>query len=343
MANLSGTRVPTIPKMFPKKPHVFPISERENMMRMLNHEKPMWLPNIFDSSQEAPNVGLGEVPKQGDDFTDAFGVEFKYSEAQGSATPVNTVLSCVTEWKNEVVWPDIGKFDLDGVAKNFVRDENLALQARLFSACFEHLHFLEGFEQALIDLITEPETCREFFETTVDFYIELFDKKYALFPYDWVFYNDDWGTARAPFFSIDTLRETILSPTIRYIKHIQSKGVKVVFHNCGMVESFVPILVDEVGADALDIQPINNISWILKTYGERVTPMLQGPDSFFFYDPATTLEQVREKARHYVDVYGAQANPGSGAMIMYNAPTEEMTNAFLDELYAYSMEKYKGL
>lgn len=102
--------------------------------------------------------------------------------------------------------------------KDFVRDENLALQTRLFSACFEHLHFLEGFEQALIDLVTEPEACRALFETTVDFYIELFDRKYAAFPYDWVFYNDDWGTARAPFFSVDTLRETILTPTIR-IQH----------------------------------------------------------------------------------------------------------------------------
>jgi hypothetical protein len=343
MANLTEIRVPTIPKIFPKKPHVFPISERENLLRALNHEKPLWMPNIFDNSQEAPNVGLGEFPKNGEDFKDMFGVEFKFSEAQGSATPVNTVLSCVTEWEKEVTWPDMNQMDFAAAAKSFVRDESLALQTRLFSACFEHLHFLEGFEQALVDLVTEPETCRAFFETTVDFYIELFDRKYAYFPYDWVFYNDDWGTARAPFFSVDTLRETILPPTIRYIKHIKSKGIKVIFHNCGMIETFVPILVDEVGADALDIQPINDIAGILKTYGDRVTPMLQSPDSFFFYDPDTTLPQVREKARHYVDVYGAHANPGAGVMLMYNAPTEEMYNAFMDEIYAYSMEKYKGL
>jgi uncharacterized protein YneR len=55
------------------------------------------------------------------------------------------------------------------------------------------------------------------------------------------------------------------------------------------------------------------------------------------------LNQVREKARFYVDVYGARVNPGAGVMLMYNAPTEEMYNVFMDEIYAYSMEKYKGL
>jgi hypothetical protein len=343
MANISEIKVPTISKFFPKKPHVFPISERENLLRALNCEKPLWMPNIFDSSQEAPNVSPGETPKMGEDFTDAFGVRYKFSEAQGSATPVNTVLSGVTEWKKEVVWPDLEQLDVAAAAKGFIRDENLALQTRLFSACFEHLHFLEGFEQALVDLVTEPEACRELFEATVDYYIALFDKKYAVFQYDWVFYNDDWGTAHGPFFSIDTLRETILQPTIRYVKHIRSKGVKVIFHNCGLIDAFVPILVEEVGADALDIQPINDIAGILKRYGDRVTPMLQGPDSFFFYDPDTTLSQVREKARYYVDVYGAHANPGAGAMLMYGAPTEEMYNAFMDEIYEYSMEKYAGL
>jgi hypothetical protein len=343
MSDISEIKVPTQPKMFPKKIHDFPISERDNLMLMLNHKKPMWMANLFDSSQEAPNVGPGGGPKPGENYIDAFGVEYQFSEAQGSATPINRVLSEVSEWQNEVKWPDLSTLDFAPDADAFVRDDNLALQSRLFSTCFEHLHFLEGFEQALVDLITEPDACRSFFERSVDYFIELFDMKYKYFKYDWVFYNDDWGTAHGPFFSEEALRATILQPTIRYIKYIKSKGIKVIFHNCGLVNDFIPILVDEVGADGLDIQPINDISGIIKKYGDRVTPTLQGADSYFFYDPDTTLDQVREKARNYVDVYGASSNPGAGAVLMFHAPTEEVYNAFLDEVYAYSLEKYKGL
>jgi hypothetical protein len=343
MTRVSDIKIPTLPKIFPKKQHDFPISERENLMRVLNHEKPAWMPNIFESSQEAPNVTIGEMPGFGKDFTDMFGVEYRFSETQGSATPINKALSNVTRWKEEVVWPDLSRLDVETAAAGFVRDEGLALYSRLFSACFEHLHFLDGFEQALIDLVTEPAACREFFEASVDFYIKMFDLKYAAFKYDWVFYNDDWGTAHGPFFSEKTLRETILEPTKRYVSYIRSKGVKVIFHNCGLVDRFIPLLVDEIGADGLDIQPINDIKGILENFGDRVSPMLQSPDPYFFYDPETTLEAIREKARHYVGYYGARANPGAGVMLMFAAPTEEVYNAFMDEIYAYSLEQYTGL
>jgi hypothetical protein len=343
MTDTSKIFVPAMPQIFPKKQRSFPITERENLMRMLNHEKPLWMPHIFESSQEAPNIGPGEVMNPGEDFTDAFGVKFKFSEQQGSATPVNRVLSSVTAWKDEVKWPDLSTVDFEGAKEGFVRDESLALTTRLFSACFEHLHFLEGFEQALVDLVEEPEVCEEFFDASVDYFIELFDRRHALFPYDWVFYNDDWGTAHGPFFSTDTLRGSILRPTKRFVNHIQSKGVKVIFHNCGKIESFLPILIDEIGADGLDIQPINDLSMILREYGDRITPTLQGPDPYFFYDPETTLDEIRAKARHYVDLYGAQANPGAGVILMPSGLTEEKYNAFMDEIIAYSMEQYGGL
>jgi hypothetical protein len=350
MANISEIKIPTQPKTFKMHDKDYPISPRENILRALRQEKPLWLPDIFSCSQEAPDALLGGVhakrsgpPKDGDLEVDWFGVESKWSEAQGSPTPVTTVLSCVTEWQKEIKWPNLAEYDFAAPAPDFVRDEKYALYTRLMSIGFEQFHFLEGFEQALIDLISEPAACRELFEALVDFNIEVFDQKNKAYPYDYVFYHDDWGTARGPFFSVDLLRETVLQPTIRYVRHIQSKGIPVLFHNCGLINDFIPLIVEEIGVNALDLQSINDIKGILTKYGDRITPDLQHPDHYFFFDPDTTVAQVKEKAHEHVDIYGAQANPGAGALYMFIAPDEEIYHGFMDELYDYSLDKYRGL
>jgi hypothetical protein len=346
MANISEIIIPTKPAIFPRKPYDFPISKRENLMLLLNHQKPYWMPFVMPSSQDIPPINLIEMPPPGNDFIDMFGVAHKYSEAQGSSTPVNQALSGAAKWREQVKWPDLSPLDelCAKAAEGFKRDETRALTTRLASTCFEHLHFLTGFEQALVDLMLEPDECRAFFEASVDFFIKIFDTKYKYFKVDWVFYNDDWGTAHGPFFSEDVLRASIFEPTKRYVNYIRSKGVKVIFHNCGLVNSWVPIIVEEIGADGLDIQyELNDISGIMKKYGNRASIILQNPDSYFFFDPDVTLEQVREKARYYVDTFGAQTNPGAGGMLMYFAPTEDVYNTFTEEIYDYSIEMYKNL
>jgi uroporphyrinogen decarboxylase len=352
MSNISEINVPTMYNSFPKRPRDYPISERENIMRALNHEKPLWMPNLSAGSQLAPAGPNGDQPdfssgnkeksEQVRDYTDWFGTEYKYSDAAGSATPVSTVLSDVTKWKEEVVWPDLDKLDWKAGSEDFVRDENLAVHGIFVASCFERLHMLEGFEQALIDLITEPETCREFFERSMDFRIETFHRMNEVYHYDYILFNDDWGTARGPFFSVDLMKETMLQPVARAVREIQKTGVKFIFHNCGLINDFIPYLVEDIKVDGLQIQMINDLKHIIGIYGDRVTPELQRPEVYKFFDPETTLEEVRAIARNLVDTYGAHVNPGAGCTYSLNVPTAEVYNAFEDEMYSYSLEKYKG-
>jgi hypothetical protein len=316
-------------------------------MKAFNHEKPMWMPNLGASSQLAP-AGPNEdqismSSAHSGSYTDWFGVQYQFTEEQGSATPVGPVLSAVAKWKEEVVWPDLDSLDWKAGYDTFERDESLALFGQFIASCFERLHTLEGFEQALVDLISEKEASREFFEAAMDFRIEVFNRMNDIYHYDYIIFNDDWGTARGPFFSPDLFRETILPPVSRAIKEIRKTGVKVVFHNCGLIDSFIPYLVDDIGADGLQIQNINDIKGILQAYGDKVTVEYQRPDPYLMFDPDTTLDQVRALARDIVDTYGAHTNPGSGCVYTPSAPTAEAYNAFDDEIYGYSMEKYKGL
>jgi hypothetical protein len=341
---MAKINIPVIPLQFNIKEQDYPISQGENLYRALSHEKPLWMPNFMGSSQMAPVHNINTPSNDGScDYRDWFGIGFKYSEAQGSPTPIKPVLSEVVNWEKELLWPNIADYNLSIPAPDFIRDPNRLVYTRLPSIGFQQLHSLEDFEQALVDLVTEPETCRSLFEANVDFFIKAFDEKNKAYKYDYVFYSDDWGTARAPFFSVDTMRETLLEPTKRFIKHVKESGVKIVFHNCGQINHFLPLIIEDIQPDGMDIQFINDIEGFMRKYGNTVTIDLQKPDEMLFFDPDTALETIKERARAYVDTFGAQVMPGAGGIVMQSAVDEERINVFWDELYNYSLEKYRTL
>jgi hypothetical protein len=342
MKNDTDIRIPVIPPEFRLNDRAYPISPAENLRRALDREKPLWMPNLSADSQQAPMLDTN-TPSGEDacDFRDWFGAGFRFSERQGSPTPILPVLSEVVNWEKEIKWPDLSKFDLSVPDPAFVRDQDRLLYTWLPSVCIQQLYTLEPFEQALIDLITEPAACEAFFEALVDFCIDVFDRKCKAYRYDYVFYGDDWGTMRAPFFSTETMRATMLRPTIRYLKHIKETGVRAIFHNCGLINDFIPVIAEEIEPDAMDLQFINDIEGMMRRYGQRLTFDLQNPANDILYDPRTTRAEIRSKAREYVDVFGAQRMPGAGGVLLQSAIDAERANVFWDEIFAYSLEKYR--
>ncbi|MDR1028205.1 MAG: hypothetical protein LBL63_02165 [Clostridiales Family XIII bacterium] len=343
MEESNSFTIPVIPITFPKKPRDYPISERENLMRALSGKKPVWMPSLWTSSRKIPNDETWDLPDFGiGKTTDWFGVQYQYSEAQSSGTPIRGIFSEIGEWRDKIAWPDLDRVDWGKDAETFVKDENLACGVRMYRGLFETLHAFEGFEQTLVDLILNPDECRAFFERMADHKIGMFEHFHAFYHLDYVIYNDDWGTTRAPFFSLDLFKKTLLEPTKRIADAIRSKGVKLIFHNCGLIDSFIPCLVEDIGAEGLHIQKINDIEGILRTYGAKTTVDYR-PDETILYDPNTTAERARACAREMVDRFGAHTNPGPGIIYNAYAVNEELFYAFDDEVYRYSLEKYRGL
>jgi uroporphyrinogen-III decarboxylase len=337
-------KIPTMPPVWPTVKRETPVTPRENLMLALNHEKPYWMADFYASSQVFVSSIAQDAPiERTKDTTDWFGVEYKFSEAQGSNTPMGNVLNDITEWEEKIKWPDLSQFDWASDGAQLERDESLALYMRMSNGPFERLHALEGFEQALIDLITEPEAVRDFLERLVDFKIELFNCIRDHIPLDYIMAADDWGTARAPFFSTDTFEKTILEPTKRFVKAVQARGTKFVSHCCGAVDPFVPYMVEEIGFDAIEIQTnLNDLPGILEKYGDRVT-VKHAVKSEIVYDPDTTEEQIRAIARDIVDTYGAHVVPGSGVVMGISSGFENIYYALEDEIYTYSKSRYEGL
>jgi hypothetical protein len=340
----SEIKIPVMPKIFSPIKRDYPISPRENLLKAFRHEKPLWMPNFVTSGQLSPPGPNDDAPNiHSEDYTDWFGVFRKWSESQHSCTPVGTVFDSIYDWDKRITFPNLDALCWDKGADEFVRDENAALHTRFTGGIFQRLHALEGFENALVDMITEPEKCKEFFDIMADFVIDVFHRMHAVYRYDFVMYHDDWGTARGPFFSVELFKETLLEPTKRIYKAIEDAGVIPVSHNCGLVNDFIPYLVDEIGAQGLEIQPINDIKGILRTYGNRCTVEYTSPDPYFFNDPDTTEEQLKRRARETVETYGAHTNPGSGCVTAVFTVNEEMYRVFDEEVYRYSLERYRGL
>ena len=342
--NPAEINIPTIPTLHPEKPRDYPISPRENLMRALNCEKPLWMPNLDLDSQISPALAYGDMaPSMFEDSADWFGTQYKYSAVQGTSTPEKGVFNEIKEWREKVKWPDFDKWDWKQGYADFVRDESKALCIMYGYGIWEKLYVFEGFEQAFIDLALEPEECREFFERMADHKIGLFQRLNDVYHYDWVSYHDDYGTSHTQFFSVDMWKEIIFPPTLRIINALKDMGTKVIFHNCGHIEPFIPWLIDEFHSDGLWLQPqVNDFEKLVKTYGDR-TAIYYQPDIFTMYDPDTTPDQARAYARHIVDTCGAHANPGPGAVMASYALREDVWHAFNDEIYEYSLNKYRGI
>ena len=343
MAEKKSISIPIVPQTWALPKREYPITPRDNVMRALSHQKPVWMPNLYGSSQLYQSAIARDSPIERDrDAEDWFGVKYKYSAAQASNTPQGNALTEMSKWEEEVHWEDLNQYDWAADGKRLQRDESLALYMRMSNGPFERMHMIEGFEQALMDIILEPEAVHAFLMRLVDFKIELFNRIRDHVPLDFIIAADDWGTMRAPFFSTKTFEQTILEPTVRFVQAVHDRGTKFVAHCCGKIDPFVPYMVEEIGFDVLEIQGFNDIPGILKKYGDRVT-VEYGSNPQLTHDPDTTEAQIRSHAREIVDRYGAQAVPGSGVVAHIGSSQEHLYYALEEELYEYSKIRYTGL
>lgn len=320
-----------------------PISRRENLMLALNHQKPMWMPSLYGDAQIVTcKTSRDMAPtKQAAGF-DWFGTRYEYSATVDCNMPVGGVLEDITEWREKVKWPDMDALDWSHDADDFVRDENLACYARLSNGIFERIHAFEGFEQALLDMMVEPDECRDFFLRLADYKIELFNHYADCFPLDFVVAADDYGTARAPFFSTAMYEDLLLEPTRRYVEAVHARGIKFYSHCCGVVAPFMPYFVD-MGVDGVEIQQeLNDLPSIMKEFGDRLVIEVR-PDFSVINAEGATEEDLIRAAREVVDTFGAHNNPGSGGVTAGWGGEGERMKIVNREIVRYSMEKYAAV
>lgn len=344
---MANFHIPVFPPLMPMPEHDFPITQRENLMMAFRHEKPYYMPCTYQATQwvwpKAFTICCNNMVST-EECIDWFGIHYKYEAVQTSTTPIPPFpLDGIENWR-DIPWPSVYDYDWEEDFPQFVRDETRALGMRTFgNGTFEQLHFIEGFEQCLIDIISEPEECRAFFEKLTDLKEDMFKVQNDLYHYDFACHNDDWSNAKSQFFSTEIFEQTLLEPAVRLSEYVKKTGCAYMVHICGKMEVWLPYIVDDIKADLIEIQSINNIDGIIDTYGDRVTVEYM-PDPYIMYNPETTVEQVREYARSIVDRFGAHKNKGSGiALFLIGGTIPDIYYAFEDEIYNYSRKCYADL
>ena len=91
----------------------FPITPKENMVRMLKGENPLWVPNqILDNNAVQPLV-MPDARARNFGGTDWFGIEWQYEPKSMASMvrPGTRRLSEISRWREEIVWPDLGEIN----------------------------------------------------------------------------------------------------------------------------------------------------------------------------------------------------------------------------------------
>ena len=94
--------------------------------------------------------------------------------------------------------------------------------------------------------------------------------------------------------------------------------------------------------EVFGLEDINDLPKIVHTYADRLLIEVK-PDPKVVYDDEMTDTQLIKHIHRLVDTYGAQANPGSGAVMNLGCGSAHGFYLMEEELYQYSKKQYSGL
>ncbi|HXL01497.1 MAG TPA: uroporphyrinogen decarboxylase family protein [Candidatus Atribacteria bacterium] len=213
-------------------------------------------------------------------------------------------------------WPDPAKtMDLSGVrekAKNLKEsNEYLLVGDMIDTGIFEPCWYLRGFENFLVDLLTDVDFVTTLLEGMYTYQL----KKYSLFLQevgeflDVVFVGDDLATAESVIMSPKTYREIIKPYHKEYFKNLKkmTPQAQFLYHSCGSIFSFIPDLI-EVGVDILNPVQVSAQNMDTKVLKEKFGGELSfwGAIDTTQVLPQGAKEEVREEVRKRIDDLGPE-------------------------------------
>lgn len=340
-----GTFPRTCPQGFIINKFNTPITARENYMAFLRNETPLWMPN-GDQITFCPSINPDNIARYGvtedepypeKDGVDMFGISWVYvPEADGCMVrPGNPILLDANEWRNVIKFPDVKSWDWAGSAeanKDFLANRDAPVFMTHYNSFFERLISFMDFQNAAIAIIDEEqkEAVKELFDALCDLYIEIISLEKKYFDLTGILFHDDWGSQRAPFFSLVTFREMILPFMQKITSFCHSKDIIVELHSCGCSELLAEGIA-ETGIDMWRPQPMNNIDRLYDLYGDKFKLGVRQP----IFDSNATDEEKVSAAKKLVAKYNT---PGKYVYTMshFQDPLFRMT-LYRESRIAYNL------
>ncbi len=254
------------------------MTAKENMEKIFRHEKPDWIAHLGSEAYGIRDY-IVERPIMTTGY-DAWGCRWISCPDSLNITHPDTSdikLEDVADWKEKVVFPDLEQIDFTPMkeeAAAFTDRESRMLQYVSLNGIFERTHILMGFENALCQVIMDPEAYGEFLAAIADHKIKLFEKVYEICQPDILVYHDDMAIQTGPYFGMDFYKEYIFPQYKRIVDAARNIGYQyVVHHSCGKVDTLIPEWIS-CGFDGWDsVMACNNLTQVKKEYGDRIVFM----------------------------------------------------------------------
>jgi hypothetical protein len=240
-----------------------PIAPKENLFMSLRHEKPLWMPMGDGTTMICPAVPdniarafVFETEKVPNEIGivggfDMFGVEWEYVPTAGGSmvrggTPK---VPDITEWEKYVTIPNLDEIiDWKTISERNkdYGSPRKALSVQILNGLFERLISFMDMSGALVALVDEDEQegVHRLFDKLCDFYDDYMKHYVEYFHAEHFVFHDDWGSQRAPFFSLAAAREAYVDVYKKFNAHVKSLGLIAELHSCGKNDLVVPAYIE---------------------------------------------------------------------------------------------------
>ena len=116
---------------------------------------------------------------------------------------------------------------------------------------FEMVFRLRGMQNAILDLLADPELAGHMLERAGAFAGTIAEAACERFPLDWLWTGDDIAGQQAKIMSPGCWRDMIRPHLARIFQIGKSRGLWVAYHSCGAIRPIIPDLI-EIGLDVLN-------------------------------------------------------------------------------------------
>jgi hypothetical protein len=301
------------------------LSKRENALLAYEGEKTEYVPCFFSACQIIPSGSAMEMPERGKAGYDGYGVHQTPTESTGGEfTPSPDVppvldLDDITDWKSIVTFPDYTKVPHAEIAEKLKQDLHLNpkeyVQDFFFpNGIFERLHFLMGFENAMIAMMEEPEAVYDLVGAIADKKIEYIQYVEENYHPDYFTYLDDYAFMNGLMLDLDTFRSIFKPHLARIVEAAKKAGLKYKQHCCGKMEDLLDDFLD-IGITRFDpVQPVNDLNAMRKRAGKNIL-LMGGLNVQNVIDrDGVTPEEIEAEVKRCCETYGQD-----GGYIIYGA------------------------
>ena len=238
---------------------------------------------------------------------DRWGTLILWPEGVVSSMPHVTdeikVVKDITQWQNAVTIPDVDTHCVGPeLWKPFVervesvnRNENLVM-AFAPTGVFERLHFLMGFEDTFVNLMTEPEPMMDLCNAIGDFRLKYMQTIVEHMRPDVMLSHDDWGSKTNMFISPELWREFIKPQYEKIYGYLHDQGIIIIHHSDSFLEQIVEDMVDLHIDVWQGVLPQNDIVGIQKQLDGRMT-LMGGLEAAIVDREDSTEDEIRAETR----------------------------------------------